>query len=45
MCLTCHGTDVSDDVMSALQQRYPNDMATGYLEGQIRGAISLIKEL
>ncbi len=45
LCLTCHGTDISEDVMSALQQRYPNDMATGYLEGQIRGAISLIKEL
>ena len=45
LCLTCHGTNVSADVLSALQQRYPNDMATGYLEGQIRGAISLIKEL
>lgn len=43
LCLTCHGTSISDDVKSVLQQRYPNDMATGYVEGQIRGAISLIK--
>lgn len=45
LCLTCHGTNVSEDVLSALRQRYPNDLATGYLEGQIRGAISLIKDL
>jgi hypothetical protein len=43
LCLTCHGTSISDEVKSVLQQRYPNDMATGYVEGQIRGAISLIK--
>jgi len=45
LCLTCHGTNISEDVLSVLQQRYPDDMATGYMEGQIRGAISLIKEL
>ncbi len=45
LCLTCHGTNISDDVKSVLQQRYPNDKATGYVEGQIRGAISLLKAL
>ena len=41
LCLTCHGTDLSAEVQSALDQHYPQDMATGYLAGQIRGAISL----
>ncbi|MBC54288.1 MAG: hypothetical protein CMQ34_10700 [Gammaproteobacteria bacterium] len=41
LCLTCHGTDISAEVQSALNQHYPQDMATGYLAGQIRGAISV----
>jgi hypothetical protein len=45
LCLTCHGQQVSDDVLAALAEHYPGDMATGYLEGQIRGAISLRKAL
>jgi hypothetical protein len=45
LCLTCHGQQVSDEVLSALAVHYPGDMATGYLEGQIRGAISLRRAL
>jgi len=30
-------------VKSALAQHYPNDLATGYSAGQIRGAISVRK--
>lgn len=41
LCLTCHGTDIAADVSEALARHYPDDMATGYLAGQIRGAISL----
>jgi len=41
LCLTCHGTDIAADVAAALIRHYPDDMATGYLAGQIRGAISL----
>lgn len=41
LCLTCHGTDISADVQSALNQFYPQDTATGYTAGQIRGAISV----
>ncbi len=41
LCLTCHGADISADVQAALDQHYPQDMATGYLAGQIRGAISV----
>ncbi len=40
MCLQCHGSpgvNIAEDTMSALQATYPNDKATGYEEGQIRG--------
>lgn len=41
LCLTCHGQNISEAVRSALVAHYPGDMATGYVEGQIRGGISL----
>jgi hypothetical protein len=41
LCLSCHGTDIAPEVSAALAQHYPMDAATGYLEGQVRGAISL----
>ena len=45
VCLLCHGENLSQPVQDALQQYYPDDRATGYLPGQIRGAISLSKRL
>lgn len=41
LCLTCHGTDLAEDVSSALHEYYPADLATGYAQGDVRGAISL----
>jgi hypothetical protein len=45
LCLTCHGSDLSPDVQNALGRLYPDDLAIGYSEGDIRGAISLKKPL
>ncbi|MBI4937318.1 MAG: DUF3365 domain-containing protein [Nitrosomonadales bacterium] len=47
LCLNCHGSadQISDAVKSVLKEHYPNDRATGYSEGQIRGAISVRKPL
>ena len=47
ICLQCHGPvdQLSPAVRSALDQNYPNDRATGYSVGQIRGAISVRKAL
>jgi hypothetical protein len=47
LCLSCHGSaeQISPAVKSALGQHYPNDRATGYSEGQIRGMISVRKPL
>ena len=42
-CLACHGPveAQSDELRSALQAIYPHDQATGYREGELRGAFSL----
>lgn len=45
LCLTCHGSEVSADVLQAIRAKYPNDLAIGYQADQIRGAISLQKAL
>jgi len=37
LCLTCHGSSLAPDVVAALAERYPNDRATGYAEGDLRG--------
>jgi len=42
-CLTCHGDPAAIDpsVRSVLASRYPDDRATGYREGDLRGAVSV----
>ena len=44
-CLTCHGTKIVTKVQAKLTELYPDDKATGYTEGQVRGAVVVIKEL
>lgn len=43
LCLNCHGPrgDLDAEVRAALRARYPNDRATGYRVGDLRGAISI----
>lgn len=43
ICLNCHGTNIAPDIVKALAKNYPDDMATGYSLGEIRGAFSLMK--
>ena len=45
VCLSCHGSSLPAEVKQALSERYPNDQATGYSLGEIRGAFSLTKPL
>ena len=40
-CLACHGSSLSANTQKALKQRYPNDQATGYQLGELRGALTL----
>ncbi|MBG57042.1 MAG: DUF3365 domain-containing protein [Porticoccus sp.] len=41
LCLNCHGSALDPDVAQALKNHYPDDAATGYQLGEIRGAFSL----
>lgn len=40
-CLQCHGSQLQPEVQQGLNQLYPQDQATGYAEGDLRGAISV----
>lgn len=46
-CVACHGspTDISAKVKARLQAEYPNDKATGYSEGELRGAVVVKRPL
>jgi len=39
MCLKCHGQNISDNIKTVLKKVYPNDKATGFKEGDLRGVI------
>ena len=43
VCLQCHGapSKLDPDVVRALEELYPQDQATGYAVGDLRGAISV----
>lgn len=45
VCLTCHGTELSPKITAKLTELYPHDKATGYKEGDLRGAFVVIKQL
>ena len=45
LCLICHGKGLSEPVLSVLSDYYPDDLATDYSVGQVRGAISLSKNV
>jgi len=37
-CLTCHGSNLAPTVATRLRDLYPDDAATGYVLGELRGA-------
>lgn len=43
LCLTCHGSaeQIPATVKTLLAERYPDDRATGYSEGELRGLIRI----
>ncbi len=45
VCLVCHGQDLAQETTQTLHDYYPDDWATGYSLGEVRGAISLSKKL
>jgi hypothetical protein len=43
LCITCHGPkeNIPQEVKTILAERYPDDRATGFLVGDVRGAITV----
>lgn len=42
-CMACHGPSVDESVLQTIAQRYPDDQATGFLPGELRGAFVVRK--
>ena len=45
VCLNCHGTKIAPEVSQALAGLYPEDRATGFNEGDIRGAFVVTRKI
>lgn len=45
ICLTCHGVGIAPEIEQQLAALYPEDRATGFSEGDIRGAFVVTKKL
>lgn len=44
-CLACHGSTVSAAVSSKIAELYPDDQATGFSVGELRGAFTVVQPL
>ena len=45
MCTACHGTALAPEVAASLAELYPQDQATGFAVGDLRGAFTLRQPL
>ena len=45
LCLTCHGADIDPELKRKIDALYPNDRATGFKLGDMRGVFTLKKQL
>jgi hypothetical protein len=45
ICLQCHGEKLAPEVSAVVSQLYPQDRATGFSEGDIRGAFVAVQKL
>lgn len=45
LCLGCHGEAIAPPVAEKLAELYPDDRATGFSEGDIRGAFVVTRQL
>ena len=39
-CVLCHGENIAPDLRETIQRLYPEDQATGFAPGELRGAFS-----
>jgi len=45
VCLRCHGSELAPEISAVIAELYPEDLATGYKEGEIRGAFVVTREV
>lgn len=43
LCLACHGENISEALKATLVELYPQDKATGFKAGDIRGAFTVVQ--
>ncbi|MCG8378604.1 MAG: DUF3365 domain-containing protein [Proteobacteria bacterium] len=43
LCLTCHGENIDRSLKKSISKLYPNDLATGFKAGDIRGAFTILQ--
>jgi len=43
VCLACHGTNIEPDLQAHIDTLYPQDQATGFTPGMLRGAFTISK--
>ena len=41
LCATCHGKSIAPEVAAAIGSKYPEDAATGFETGDLRGAVTV----
>jgi Protein of unknown function (DUF3365) len=44
-CLACHGSTMPQDIKLEIARNYPEDKATGFNLGEMRGAFSIVQEV
>ncbi|MBL39106.1 MAG: hypothetical protein CMP07_11925 [Xanthomonadales bacterium] len=44
-CVLCHGENIAPDLRETIQRLYPEDQATGFAPGELRGAFSVRVQL
>lgn len=44
-CSQCHGTSIAPEVKAAIATSYPNDRATGFAAGDLRGAMLVTRSV
>jgi len=45
VCLQCHGSHIDPNVVTTLKTYYPEDQATGFKQGDIRGAFTITQPM
>lgn len=45
LCASCHGTEIAPELAATIRAAYPEDQATGFKPGELRGAFTLTKPL